>query len=166
MLQSQETKFAIAAVREACALIRDVQRRLVTQALTKSDRSPVTVADFAAQAIIAQRFAGERADDVLVGEEDAGDLRSEASRATLEHVTRFVGERVPGTTGDAVCTWIDRGRAEPTARFWTLDPVDGTKGFLRGEQYAVALALIVDGQVPVSVLGCPGLSEASRPDSR
>ena len=75
MLESPETKFAIAAVREACALIRDVQRSLVTQALTKSDRSPVTVADFAAQAIIAQRFASERPDDVLVGEEDAGDLQ-------------------------------------------------------------------------------------------
>ena len=164
MLHSPDTKFAIAAVREACALIRDVQRSLVTQALTKSDRSPVTVADFAAQAIIAQRFASERADDVLVGEEDAGDLRSEASRATLDNVTRFVGERVPGTTSDTVCTWIDRGRAEPTARFWTLDPVDGTKGFLRGEQYAVALALIEDGRVRVGVLGCPNLTADGRSD--
>ena len=42
-------------------------------------------------------------------------------------------------------------------RFWTLDPIDGTKGFLRGEQYAVALALIVDGQVAVAALACPNL---------
>ena len=111
MLETAESKFAIAAVREACALIRAVQQSLVTQALTKSDRSPVTVADFAAQAIIARRFAEERPGDVLVGEEDAGDLRSADSRATLEQVTRFVGERAPGATADAVCTWIDRGRA-------------------------------------------------------
>lgn len=40
---------------------------------------------------------------------------------------------------------------------WTLDPIDGTKGFLRGEQYAVCLALIVDSQVQVGVIGCPNL---------
>jgi 3'(2'), 5'-bisphosphate nucleotidase len=42
-------------------------------------------------------------------------------------------------------------------RFWTLDPIDGTLGFLRREQYAVCLALVVDGDVAVGVLGCPNL---------
>jgi 3'-phosphoadenosine 5'-phosphosulfate (PAPS) 3'-phosphatase len=27
-------------------------------------------------------------------------------------------------------------------RWWTLDPIDGTQGFLRRGQYAVALALM------------------------
>lgn len=40
-------------------------------------------------------------------------------------------------------------------RFWTLDPVDGTLGFVRGDQYAVALALIENGEVVLGVLGCP-----------
>lgn len=40
-------------------------------------------------------------------------------------------------------------------RFWVLDPVDGTLGFVRGDQYAVALALIEDGEVVLGVLGCP-----------
>jgi hypothetical protein len=44
-----------------------------------------------------------------------------------------------------------------TGRFWTLDPIDGTKGFLRGEQYAVCLALIENGQVQVAIQGCPNL---------
>lgn len=157
MLDSPESKFAIAAVREACTVIRAVQTSLCTAALTKSDKSPVTVADFAAQAAVARRFALERPSDVLVGEEDAKDLRSEASRETLANVTRFVGEVAPGASADDVCAWIDRGRAEPVQRFWTLDPVDGTKGFLRGEQYAVALALIENGRVKLGVLGCPNL---------
>lgn len=38
-----------------------------------------------------------------------------------------------------------------------MDPIDGTSGFLRGGQYAVCLALIVDGDVKVGVLGCPNL---------
>ena len=66
---------------------------------------------------------------------------------------------VQGAAADAVCGWIDRGNASDyTDRFWTLDPIDGTKGFLRSQQYAIALALIVAGQPTVAVLGCPNLS--------
>lgn len=43
----------------------------------------------------------------------------------------------------------------PAGRFWALDPVDGTLGFVRGDQYAVALALIEDGEPVIGVLGCP-----------
>lgn len=48
---------------------------------------------------------------------------------------------------------------------WTLDPIDGTKGFLRGEQYAVCLALIVDSRVELGVMGCPNLPhDLTKPD--
>src|SRR5205809_560749 len=42
-------------------------------------------------------------------------------------------------------------------RYWVLDPIDGTRGFLRDDQYAVALALIEDGQVQWGFLCCPAL---------
>jgi 3'(2'), 5'-bisphosphate nucleotidase len=49
--------------------------------------------------------------------------------------------------------------------FWTLDPIDGTKGFRRGEQYAVCLALIENSIVKLGVIGCPNLPvDASKPD--
>ncbi|KAI0494956.1 hypothetical protein KFK09_025102 [Dendrobium nobile] len=40
-------------------------------------------------------------------------------------------------------------------KVWVLDPVDGTLGFVRGDQYAIALALIEDGEVVLGILGCP-----------
>lgn len=50
---------------------------------------------------------------------------------------------------------------------WTLDPIDGTKGFLRGGQYAVCLALIVDSRVQLGVIGCPNLPvDPSKPDGK
>ena len=50
---------------------------------------------------------------------------------------------------------------------WTLDPIDGTKGFLRGEQYAVCLALLVDSSVEVGVIGCPNLPlDPQKPDDQ
>jgi 3'(2'), 5'-bisphosphate nucleotidase len=44
---------------------------------------------------------------------------------------------------------------------WTIDPIDGTKGFLRGGQYAVCVSLIVDGEPVVGVIGCPNLPHKS-----
>lgn len=40
---------------------------------------------------------------------------------------------------------------------WCLDPIDGTKGFLRGGQYAVCLALLIEGKVQLGVIACPNL---------
>lgn len=164
MFNYPEAHFAIEAVREAALLARRVQRDMVTGALTKGDRSPVTVADFAAQALVARRLSESLPGSVLIGEEQAGALRTDEGRATLEQVTHFVGQLLPGITPDEVCELIDRGSGDPPAEFWTLDPVDGTKGFLRGDQYAVALGWIRGGQVELGALGCPELVDSPRPE--
>jgi len=163
-LNAPETKFALQAVRQASLLVKQVQAELIGAALTKGDRSPVTVADFASQALVSCLLAQDFPNDPLVGEEDSKDLRSPDQEPMLARVTGFVQRALPGATPEQVCAWIDRGGAESAARFWTLDPIDGTKGFLRGDQYAVALALVVDGQVQLGVLGCPNLTDAYLPD--
>jgi len=162
---SRELQFALEAARCAAQLTQQVRAAMTGPTLTKSDRSPVTVADFAAQALVGSLLAEAFPTDPLVAEEDATDLRAPAGNSMLAQVTNSLGRFFPRLSPQAVCNAIDRGTAAPARRFWTLDPVDGTKGFLRGGQYAVALALLVDGQVQIGVLGCPGLTEASRPDS-
>src|SRR5205085_72665 len=117
-------------------LVRRVQREMVGGPMAKGDLSPVTVADFAAQALVAHRLRETFADAVLIGEEDAASLRSPEGRETLEQIVRFVGDLIPAASPEAVCDLIDRGAGQPPATFWTLDPVDGTKGFLRNDQYA------------------------------
>ncbi len=73
-------------------------------------------------------------------------------------VTRHVAATIGEATERQVEVWIDRGQGEPAQRFWTLDPVDGTAGFLRHEHWVVALALIEDGVVRVAALACPRLA--------
>jgi 3'(2'), 5'-bisphosphate nucleotidase len=158
-----ETKFALDIVRQASLLVKLVQAEMVSPALTKGDRSPVTVADFASQALIGWALSETFPGQPLVGEEDAAELREPAGAPTLEQVTHFVSGYIATTTSENVCSWIDYGAGEPSNRFWTLDPIDGTKGFLRGEQYAVALALIENGQVQIGVLGCPNLEDGYKP---
>jgi 3'(2'), 5'-bisphosphate nucleotidase len=165
MFDSPKAQFAIEAVREASLLARRIQREMVSGALTKDDRSPVTVADFAVQALIARRLTESFPTAALVGEERADSLRLEEGVAILDQITTFVRTAIPDATPEEVCGLIDRGSGEPPATFWTLDPIDGTKGFLRREQYAVALGLIENGRVQLGVLGCPELADSRRPDS-
>lgn len=153
-----ELDVAIAAVRDASLLCRSVQSKSSTDSFEKDDRSPVTVADFGSQAIICRVIGDAFPDDPVIAEEDATALQDPVNRLALE---RVVAE-VSGVHGDVVerdvCTWISRGNANQySSRFWTLDPIDGTKGFLRDDQYAVALALIVDGELSVAALACPKL---------
>jgi 3'(2'), 5'-bisphosphate nucleotidase len=159
-----ELEFAVKAVRQASLLVKQVQAEMVSSALTKDDRSPVTVADFAAQALVGAMLDQAFPNDAMIGEEDSSVLQTPEEKETLERIAHFVGRYLSDATPQAVCCWIDRGSAQSADRYWTLDPIDGTKGFLRGDQYAVALALVVDGDVKVGVLGCPNLTDGYKPE--
>ncbi len=160
----REIETATVAVRQAMLACQAVQAQLVPRdTLAKQDRSPVTVADFASQAVVCAALQEAFPDDPVVGEESAGALREDQQSvlrdAVVKHVSESMGRDVEASQ---VLAWIDRGGADESVnrkrqRHWTLDPIDGTKGFLRREQYAVALALIEDGQVVLGVLGCPNL---------
>jgi 3'(2'), 5'-bisphosphate nucleotidase len=159
-----EAKFALQAVRTAAQLCRRIQEEMVTKAIVKSDHSPVTVADFASQAVVARMLQEKFAEDPLVAEEDSTSLRTPDQEGTLRAVTGYVSTLYHEAKPERVCEWIDLGSGEPSSRFWVLDPIDGTKGFLRGDQYAVALALVEDGKVVLGALGCPNLSREMEPD--
>ena len=165
-LHTPELQFAIQAVRQASLLVRHVQNDMVSPAMTKTDQSPVTVADFASQALVGCLLADAFPEDFLVAEENSEELcKSAQTTPHLEQVTEFVNLFIRDADPELVCAWIDRGFSQPSQRFWVLDPVDGTKGFLRGGQYVVALALMEDGLPVLSVLGCPVLSDSYRTDS-
>ncbi len=147
---------ALQAIQSAAAVCRAIQNDLVAPlAKEKADRSPVTVADYASQAVICRLLSQSLPEIPVVAEETSSDLRAEGPM--LAQVTRFVGLAMPQTSPEEVCDWIELGNAAPAGRFWTLDPIDGTAGFLRREQYAIALALIEDGQVQLGFLACPNL---------
>ena len=168
-LKNPEINFAIQTARRAVQIVRQVQAELVTPALTKADRSPVTIADFACQALVAHLLAEAFPEDLLVAEESSSALQKPGAEKDLALVTNFVqlaldSENAEPLSSQQVCASIDRGQTEQASHFWTLDPIDGTKGFLRGDQYAVALALVQNGVVQVGVLGCPNLVNADTLD--
>jgi len=147
------------AVMAASGVCRQVQGALdQVRSITKDDKSPVTVADFASQAIVALELRDCLGEFTMVAEESSAFLRQDEHRLHLEATLAAVQEIRPGLTADALLEAIDMGTGDTHhAGFWTLDPIDGTKGFLRNQQYAIALAFVEDGTPTVGVMGCPNL---------
>ncbi|XP_028767620.1 PAP-specific phosphatase HAL2-like [Neltuma alba] len=174
---SKELDVAVRAVQMACSLCQKVQENLIVKSKSESevhskdDNSPVTVADWSVQAVVSwilSECLGSKTISILA-EEDVETLSKTSSSALLEAVVYTVNEclaeapqfgvEAPKSALGAseVLEIISRCNSVggPTGRFWALDPVDGTLGFVRGDQYAIALALIEDGEVILGVLGCP-----------
>ncbi|MCJ1446707.1 MAG: hypothetical protein MMC23_007213 [Stictis urceolatum] len=169
MSYSKELRVASLAVQRATILTQKVFHETSKGTLSKDDKSPVTIGDFGAQALIISALKHAFPSDSIVGEEEASSLRSNQGLASkifdLVSSTNLTSSSAESELGgpigseEAMLTAIDEGNSAGGAkgRFWALDPIDGTKGFLRGGQYAVCLALIVDGEITVGVLGCPNL---------
>ncbi len=157
MPYAREKHIAIEAVYQAAKLCIAVQSDINVDALQKGDRSPVTIADFGSQALVCRHLKTNFPQDEIVGEEDSAQLQLPENSDKLAQVKRYVQQLHSSAPAKTICHWIDAGNGRVAHRFWTLDPIDGTKGFLRKEQYAIALALIEDGQVKVAALACPNL---------
>ncbi len=159
-MSKSELAIALEATRLAATLCQRVQKSVTKEALEKRDKSPVTIADFGSQAIIAKALLESFPTIPLIAEEDSAALREDANAHLRERVVEEVAITLgrPDLDAEEVLAWIDHGNASSySERFWTLDPIDGTKGFLRGEQYAIALALVEAGEPTTAALGCPNL---------
>lgn len=164
----KEKEIAIRAVAKACELCESVQKSILSDnTVQKKDDSPVTVADFGTQALIISEIGKVFPDVPFVAEEDAHFLVTDEGSEIRETVFRYVKEQIPDITESDMIESINNGdyKGGSKGRFWTLDPIDGTKGFLRKEQYAIALALIRDGKVVMGILGCPNLYKSGNPGS-
>src|SRR5262249_19607804 len=95
---------------------------------SKPDRTPVTEADTAVEAMVRDRLASDRPQDRVFGEElGHGDGRGGVARLA-------------------------------TSRRWIVDPIDGTKSYARGAPvWATLLALEDDGEIVLGVVSAPAL---------
>lgn len=155
---SLELTTGLQAIRMASRLCQRVRNDFTENiSILKSDRTPVTIADYGAQAIICKMIRDKFPMDSIVAEEDSTELRKSTHSKILEQVTHYVNLFIPNSSSQEVCSWIDFSSISVNDRFWTIDPIDGTKGYLRGDQYAIALALIENGTVQLGLLSCPNL---------
>lgn len=101
------------AVRQAGSMIETLKAKGVAERI-KSDRSPVTEADEAAERLLTAAIREIEPDAIIVGEEAASAGTAPAPAAT--------------------------------SRYWLLDPLDGTRDFIRGGvDYTVNVGLVENG---------------------
>ncbi|HYO71264.1 MAG TPA: inositol monophosphatase family protein [Archangium sp.] len=150
----RELQTIIDAVRLACELCRRVQASK-TAVSRKSDASPVTIADYGAQALVCRALARSFPEEGVIAEEGAEGFltvppgeREQAVRL----VGKLLGERV---TEELLLRWLNHGRGVRSDRTWVVDPVDGTEGFIHGRGYAVCVGTLVEGQPVDGIIGVP-----------
>ena len=162
----QELITAINAVRKAALFCHKIRNENRIRPLVKFDGSPVTNADFGSQAIIVNSLRQAFAIDPIMAEETASMTDFQSSHDfTAELLQDLAQAHTPFSSIDALVQTINRDLVDIQSsvqvnpswrnRYWVIDPIDGTKGYLKGGQYAVALALIEKGDVKVSVVACP-----------
>lgn len=139
---------AIKAVERAIPLTLDMQAGIT--AVDKPDSTPVTAADIATQIMINDSLARVTPAFGMISEESSdslsGNVLSEACKQLQSHGLDL--------SDNQAVERLDFGKGFEDYT-WVLDPIDGTKGYIRGAQYAIALALLHQGEVVLGVLGCP-----------
>jgi 3'(2'), 5'-bisphosphate nucleotidase len=104
------------------AIMEIYQRNSPVQQARKSDSSPLTEADLAANAILVAGLIAQWPHIPVLSEENLNQFA--------------LGERPPV--------------------YWAVDPLDGTKEFIkRNGEFTVNLALVVDGEPQIGVVGAP-----------
>jgi 3'(2'), 5'-bisphosphate nucleotidase len=132
-LESGALALAIAEIAEDAARVILPFWRSDTAVETKSDDSPVTQADRAAEALILERLAALYPGVQTVAEE------------------AVAANGAPASADD----W-----------FWLIDPLDGTKGFVRGgEAFTVNIALMHAGYPVAGVVTAPATGTTWRTDT-
>ena len=168
---AKELEVALPTLQQASLLAQSIIANTDKGVIQKTDAqaliSPVTVADFAVQALLSSTFRAHFPSDGLVGEESADELRQNGKLldrvwGLLEGVRARVGGegmvRVPQDK-EEVCGLVDEcGSGTPAGeRVWVFDPIDGTKGYMAGEMYAINIALLEGGKQVLGVVACPHL---------
>ena len=131
-----ELNTALAAVQKASFMSRSLQRYLLYSndnkdnsgkvSINKGDKSPVTIADFAVQALVIYSLSQAFPQDKFIAEEDSELLRADAViREGVLTALKSAAPTVPWTE-EMLYRTIDQGMFEGSApRVWVLDPVDG-----------------------------------------
>ncbi|KAF2720994.1 myo-inositol-1-monophosphatase [Polychaeton citri CBS 116435] len=166
-----ELHIASTAIQHCALLTKSLQKATLSSSdsISKSDFSPVTIGDFAVQALLTSALHAAFPGDAFLAEESADDLRSNES--LCKHVWELVEKAKPWFASSSPALKVPESETElldlidlggkndrsNDGRTWIFDPIDGTATFMRGQQYAINCALLVDGREELGLIGCPNL---------
>ncbi len=143
----KELQVASSIVKKASE-ITEWFRETGTKTIEKKDHSPVTLADYAGQIYINYQLKKEFPTDQLIAEENVEDL-SDNQEILIKKC--FKDLNIPINKFESTINY----RGSPSNRQWTIDPIDGTKGFIEDLSYAIGIGFLIDSEPIVSAIAAP-----------
>ncbi len=119
---------------------------------SKEDKTPVTIADLASQAILLHEIASHRPADCVHAEEESDSIDDAQAQQVRDVVEQATGSII--SLGELRDRIMFRGDGTSGAD-WFIDPIDGTKGYVAGLFYAVACGRAINGQLSEGWMGVP-----------
>ena len=152
-LFSKEISLAVNLVKRASEITEWFKKKGV-KTYIKKDQSPSTVADYSSQIYILNQLKEKFPEDQVIAEENetgliddnsANQIRECFNHLDIANITDFKN--------------LLNYRGQRSTRQWTIDPIDGTKGFMKGLKYAIGIGLMVNSATKISVISVPEYNE-------
>jgi len=120
----------------------------------KSDDTPVTLADYASQLFIINQLSMKFPNDQLIAEETITSFINKSAQKAISKCYDSLGLELPSHIEEVL-----NYRGPLSHRQWTIDPIDGTKGFQENLCYAVGIGYMIDSELTVAAIGIPNYNE-------
>jgi len=146
---SKELSLAIDLVKKA-SLITEWFRDNHSSSFTKSDDSPVTLADFASQIFIISEIRKYFPEDQIIAEEESGVFLNSNAEEIIKSCYNSIKFDIKENLKE-----ILNYRGPRSIRQWTVDPIDGTKGFQKNLAYAIGIGLMIQFEPMICAIGVP-----------
>jgi len=145
----KELSLAVNLVKQA-SKITEWFRIKNSSSFIKKDDSPVTLADFASQIFIISNIKKDFPEDQIIAEEESGVfLDSDA-----ENIIKKCYTSLNITFKENLEETLNY-RGSSSKRQWTVDPIDGTKGFQKSLAYAIGMGFMVQAEPTICAIGVP-----------
>jgi 3'(2'), 5'-bisphosphate nucleotidase len=144
-----EISLAVNLVKKASEITEWFKKRGV-KTYIKKDQSPATVADYSSQIYILNQLKEKFPRDQIIAEETETGLIDINSTNRIKECFK----KLDITNINDFKNLLNY-RGPKSTRQWTVDPIDGTKGFMKGLKYAIGIGLMVNSDVKICVIGVP-----------
>ena len=147
----KELKIASNLVRKTSE-ITEWFRETGFKTIEKKDYLPVTLADYAGQIFINNNLKQNFPSDQLIAEEhleNLSDPQEEIIRKCYQDLN------IPIQKFESNLNY----QGNPSTRQWTIDPIDGTRGFVANLSYSIGIGFLVNNKPTVSAIGAPNYNK-------
>ncbi|MFW9900091.1 MAG: inositol monophosphatase family protein [Candidatus Thorarchaeota archaeon] len=151
----KELNLAVELVDKATKITEWFRKKGFTS-YSKSDQSPVTLADFASQIyIISQLKQNFPGDEIIAEEENIDLIDKKAENLIIKCLIDLKLEKLENLKENL------KFRGKSSKRQWTIDPIDGTIGYQKGLTYAVGVGFMLNSIPKVCAIAVPNYNNRS-----